>query len=370
MANERTAREIAGRFEEEQSYIRRYVQLLRSRLVVNSSDVWDVRGVLQSWNIISTKTNLEQERQPPAWTPQQIENEVAALAASVPTLNKSINEQYAYILKLSEELDSPLITSTESEWMEYLEEHYADALLTMDHDEILTQCLHKNEWQCADAETPLDAAMVRKAIAHATGVRSFRKVRALEHAKKSLEDMQLLLRVSSPDAEINILRQGFILLMTAFDAAVFDLVRTAFRKRFFQLIGAFGKQEKVPLEVIGAAGSFEAWRDQMIEDQLKKRYVKDLLGLLQVLGVSLVDEETGDRHVHLVELVLRRNVHVHNRGVIDERYLEADSQSRRPKYNLYDLKLGDVACIDADYLEMADRLCENCVDRLADWADG
>ncbi len=87
-------------------------------------------------------------------------------------------------------------------------------------------------------------------------------------------DLELLARVAKPDAEVNVLRQGFLLLMTAFDAAVFDLVRIAFRKKFFQLIGTFGKQEKVSLEGIGEAGSFEALRDQMIEDQLKKRYVK------------------------------------------------------------------------------------------------
>ena len=178
------------------------------------------------------------------------------------------------------------------------------------------------------------------------------------YAREQFADLELLARVARPDAEVNVLRQGFLLLMTAFDAAVFDLVRIAFRKEFFQLIGTFGKQEKVSLEDIGEAGSFEALRDQMIEDQLKRRYVKDMLGLLQALGVSLVDEKKGDRHVQLVELVLRRNVHVHNRGEVDERYLEADPQSKKPKYNLYNLKLGDIACIDMAYLEMANRLCD------------
>ena len=157
--------------------------------------------------------------------------------------------------------------------------------------------------------------------------------------------------------------------MTAFDTAVFDLVRIAFRKKFFQLIGTFGKQEKVSLVDIGEAGRFEALRDQMTEDRLKRRYVKDLLGLLQALGVNLVDEKKGDRHVQLVELLLRRNVHVQNRGEVDERYLEADPQSKKPKDNLYNLKLGDIACIDMAHLEIANRLCENCVDRWADWAD-
>lgn len=55
--------------------------------------------------------------------------------------------------------------------------------------------------------------------------------------------------------------------------------------------------------------------------------------------------------------------------MVDERYLEADPYSKQPRYNLYDLKLDDAACIDLAYLELANRLCQNCVDRLATWAE-
>jgi hypothetical protein len=69
---------------------------------------------------------------------------------------------------------------------------------------------------------------------------------------------------------------------------------------------AFGKQDKMTLEEISEAGSFEAFRDRVIEEQLKKRYVKDLLWQLHAMGVELVDEKRGDKPVQLVELVLRR----------------------------------------------------------------
>lgn len=174
--------------------------------------------------------------------------------------------------------------------------------------------------------------------------------------------------MATPGAEINFLRQGFVLLMTAFDAAVFDLTRIGFRRKFFELVGVFGQQDRVTLEEIGEAGSFEAFRDQVIEEQLKKRYVKDLLGLLQTIGVELVDENRGDRPVQLVELVLRRNLHVHSRGVVDPRYLEADRKTGKPKYNLFDLKAGQPAVIDDAYFQTALRLCGNCVERMVRWA--
>jgi hypothetical protein len=193
------------------------------------------------------------------------------------------------------------------------------------------------------------------------------KLDGLQSVLEWFHRLRLIVRASEPDAEINVLRQGFILLMTAFDAAVFDLVRVKLRKNFFDLIGAFGKNEKVTLQEIGAAGSFEVFRDKLIEEQLKARYIKDLLCLLRDMGVPCTDEDAGDRFIQLIELVLRRNVHVHNRGVVDERYLERD-QKGSPKYNLYNLSLGEVARIDEPYWEMANRLCSLCVIRVADWA--
>jgi hypothetical protein len=82
-----------------------------------------------------------------------------------------------------------------------------------------------------------------------------------------------------------------------------------------------------------------------------------------------VNETAGDRPVQLVELVLRRNLHVHNRGVVDERYLESDSMSGKPKYNLYNLKPGDAATIDDSYFQTAIRLCSNCVEHVVKWSD-
>ena len=154
----------------------------------------------------------------------------------------------------------------------------------------------------------------------------------------------------------------------AFDAAVFDVTRIAFRRKFFELVGVFGKQEKVALVEIGEARSFESFRDQVIEQQFKRRYVKDLIVLLQTIGVELVDEKRGDKPVQLVELVLRRNLHVHNRGIVDNRYLEADPKTGKPKYMLFDLKPGQTAVIDDAYFQTALRLCGECVDRLVRWA--
>ena len=50
--------------------------------------------------------------------------------------------------------------------------------------------------------------------------------------------------------------------------------------------------------------------------------------------------EQADRFERLIELVLRRNVHVHNRGIVDSRYLDENK-------NIDRLNQGDVAVIES-----------------------
>ena len=91
-----------------------------------------------------------------------------------------------------------------------------------------------------------------------------------------------------------------------------------------------------------------------------KDYVKDLLVLLSnEWKVQCV--ESGQKFERLIEIVLRRNIHVHNRGIVDERYLGE-------KKNLDKLKLGDVAYINEAYWQMANEICCVCVHNVGAWA--
>jgi hypothetical protein len=376
MPRERTAHEVLLRFRDEQDYIERYTQFLRAKSTIHDEQVLELNRILERVHINALPTR-SYDRTAEPYSQQETEALLAAVREVEPKVYQTIlgHEQFLDG-RLDLGLDGPAAEYLDrlNEWIDYVldrlpydpEEQHEDAILQAAMREAETIDLDLDQ---EDRIPPYAIrALVITAIEHAKHIQVRRQVDAMVYAREQFADLELLARVARPDAELNLLRQGFLLLMTAFDAAVFDLVRIAFRKKVFQLIGVFGKQEKVSLEGIGEAGSFEALRDQVIEDQLKKRYVKDLLCLFPSLGVAVVDEKNGDRHVQLIELVLRRNLHVHNRGEVDERYLEPDAQSRKPKYNLYDLKVGDVASIDMPYLEMANRLCENCVSRLAEWS--
>jgi hypothetical protein len=140
-------------------------------------------------------------------------------------------------------------------------------------------------------------------------------------------------------------------------------VRVALKKSFFALIGAFGKEEKFTLAEIAAFGTFENFRDQIIEKQLRSKYLKNLLYMLaEKWKVECVDASEGPTFARLIEIVLRRNIHVHNRGIIDQRYLDEDK-------NLDGFKLGEAAPINASYLALANVACSHCIGSAARWAD-
>src|SRR5205823_4472551 len=83
---------------------------------------------------------------------------------------------------------------------------------------------------------------------------------------------------------------------------------------------------KIAFKNLGEMGSSQRFRDVTIEDQLKKRYVKDQLLIVDILRVQCVDTAAGNTVGHLIDMVLRRNVHVHNLGTVDARYSEREPE--------------------------------------------
>jgi hypothetical protein len=371
-----SASEIGHRFHDEQEYIERYVRLLRAKSTLHDRQVYDLNRILKRVRI-KPLPRRSYDRVGEPYSPKEMLELLEAIRRIEP-------EVYQTILGHEQRLDdipSILMNGPAAdhmdrlhEWVDYLMDRLSDDPEDDEVKNVIRNAMEEAETidQDLDEEDRISPealrALLTVAVDHALHVKVNQRVDAMVYAREQFEEIEVLARMATPHAEINILRQGFVLLMTAFDAAVFDLTRVAFRRRFFELIGVFGKQDKVSLEALGEAGTFGAFRDHMIEEQLKKRYLKDLLGLLQGLGVELADEKDGDRPVQLVELVLRRNLHVHNRGVVDDRYLEADPKTGKPKYNLFNLSLGQPASIDDDYYQTAVRLCGNCVERLVRWA--
>ena len=96
--------------------------------------------------------------------------------------------------------------------------------------------------------------MVEYSVESALYLKQARKLNDLRWALDASEDVDITVRMFRSDTEINILRQGFITLTTILDATVFDLMRVALRKDFFNQIVLFAdKQDKLSVNKFGSA---------------------------------------------------------------------------------------------------------------------
>lgn len=368
----RTPVAVFNRFLTEQEYIQRFVDFLESRTAIKDVHLHQIAMTLQKYDLPPIPVRREWYGRLAVCSPEDVASISEAIGKIGPRLEQVIESAREIVEQLKEPVDLHKIDviSLIGEWIQY----FIGVLEYDDSPEAVRRAvedarrqqeiaLHEDEEAEILSDGDIDYAM-----RSAQFIFAWRRLDELTNLRESLSELDLALRISTPKAEVNVLRQGFLLLMTALDAAVFDLVRIALQKDFFRLIGVFGQKQKLALEDFRRYEDFDAFREDLVEGQLKRFYLKDLLFILRDLGVSLVDPNAGDRFIGLIELVLRRNVHIHNRGAIDEHYLEKDERGK-PRYNIYNFRLGDVAQIDQNYWGRANRLCRNCVAQITAWVE-
>lgn len=375
MTGDKSEAEIQSRFVAEQEYIQRFLHFLRVKGSLRDEQIREVSNVLRQNGLPELPARGDWRRSHDPYLPEETAALVAVIESIRPALELAVTEAHAHLsmLEAPRGLRAIDVRSTLGEWIQYFVEalggHVTQAAIEQAVDDAKQMQAQAVREHGDDYIEVLSDEEIQYAIDSALFLLADRKLAGLLYVQDRFLEFDLAHRLASPDAGLNVLRQGFLLLMTAFDAAVFDLFRVGLSRDFFKGIAALAGKDKVPFARFSKFQTFEQFRDDIIEDQLRSRYLKDLLQILNSFGVECVDEATGDRFIDLIELVLRRNVHVHNRGIVDERYLERD-ENGSPRFNIHNLQLGTLAVIDFAYWERANRLCRNCVQRVATWAGG
>ncbi len=167
----------------------------------------------------------------------------------------------------------------------------------------------------------------------------------LRRREIGLDEYIRLCNVMDFKSPLNIYRQSFIVLMTAFDAAVFDLAKVIMERDFFDFCNKNADKltDNYKLKDIVKGGSFEAFQADVVEKILKNNYVSGLLKMLHSYKKDYFIIEARDVYQEICEIIARRNLHVHKRGIVDQEYLK---QSYGNKYNF---KCGDIAYIKSSY---------------------
>ncbi len=358
MADDGRAQELRERFTQEQDYIGRYVALLQRR-TVSRQELSDLIRLLEKYGLLNTD---EKKRWPLS--------KQAFSTSNLQEMNTRIQQVKPMVLDLLQKVEGELRRVNE---LPDLKEIFGalenDVSLESIDDIGLRKKLEEQIKGYNDLEAYRSSETIGKLLGIAiVGVIHWieaRKYADLQRSISTIDDMDISSKMFGDKSDINVLRQAFITLMALFDASMFDIVKLAIT-RDFTLINLFGKSEKLSVEEISKFKSFDNLKDSIIEKALKEKYLKEILFNLNAQKIALIGEE--DEFGHLIEMVLRRNVHLHNRGIVDNKYLEPNA-SGAPQYNIYNLSLGSVASIDAQYWERANRLCQNCINATAEWVD-
>lgn len=365
------ATDLCNKFIEEQEYIQEYVYLVQSQLAVHESDIRDIKSTLSKYDIQSEfETNRNWNLWKKPYSIEDLQNSYNELASTSPQIVASIEitEQELANINRPPAKDQSLLhpEAPVGACLQFM----IDAIEYDMSPENIEASRNELARQIKETGLDQDPFYSEDAIDFATGetqfILTYKKLQELQSALNQINKLDLVIRTATPSSEINALRQGFITLMTIFDATIFDLMRIALKEDFFQLIGVFGKNTKISLGNLAEYTSFESFRDDIIESELKSKYLKEILVILENQGVTCIDKKTGAKFIQLIEMILRRNIHVHNKGRVDERYMEKNKNGK-PLYNIHNFELGELAHINSGYWESANRLCKNCVISVADW---
>jgi hypothetical protein len=374
---DKTANDIKARFLDELRYIRDFTamtdELVRPtrRSLLQMQTLFNSSGVRGFTRVKLDLTSLRLRQ------PEMLEL-LPAMEAVEPNIEAVLAKQRPVLDKLEAEITEaeseipPQFQQDLGDWGDYLAEKLLGRTSEKDKQALVDECYQK--WFENAAEDSGDSEFseeevesyrrkfLRYMISSVEYERLSSKNLALERARQTFGKWRLAIRAQMPDSEINILRQSFLLLMTAFDAAVFDIMRAAMRDHFFQLIAVIPARKAIKSDEWGQFDDFPQFRDKHIEQHLKGHYLKDLLKILRDKRVPYCSTEDNDE-LRLTEIINRRNVHVHNRGRVDDRYLEV------PDVVLDDLEEDDLAPIEDWYLEEAERITKTCVEKLTAWVN-
>lgn len=169
------------------------------------------------------------------------------------------------------------------------------------------------------------------------------------------KELQTLYKIFDDYAPINIYRQSFILLLTAFDAVFFDLARETFTKNFFDIVPLINYEKKFTLSDISQYENFEEFSSQVVESIISGKYVADLMEILYKYKQDIFFVNHINRFSEAIEIIQRRNLHIHKKGIVDEKYFTKGNGRE------LGIRKGEYAVIDDMYFNKAIELLEQII---------
>lgn len=155
--------------------------------------------------------------------------------------------------------------------------------------------------------------------------------------------LKTTIRLVDNSSSSNIFRQSFINIFSIFDAYVFEHLKQFFYAQPNELDSFLGiknnEKVKITLDEMLCFDSIEELKKDMVQKQFAGRYLSELVSKLKRYKPNIFKDI---EYSTLMEMIERRNIHLHNKGFADKKY--------HGSFNIYNFNVGDYAYIDSEYL--------------------
>lgn len=180
-----------------------------------------------------------------------------------------------------------------------------------------------------------------------------------------------VIRIFDINESTNIYRQSFILLVASFEAYFFDIFITSFASHFdlfLKLLHSEIKKSEIKqlklfdIDDIARYDDIVKVRENIVRLYAKNKYLRELLYALESYDKDIFNVDGKSQYISIIEIIKRRNVHLHNKGVIDKDYLEF--RDGKATFNPYRFHEDTYAVIDSSYFNQTFELLFKFIDNL------
>lgn len=165
----------------------------------------------------------------------------------------------------------------------------------------------------------------------------------LYEQETAIEALKTSINLVNNTSSSNIFRQSFINIFSIFDAYVFENLKKYFCKKPQELENFLDIKNsdkiKVNIEDVLVFNNIEELKENMICKQFDGKYLGEMIRKLKKYNTDLF---SGIDYTALMEMIERRNIHLHSKGCADLKYCTS--------FNIYKFNVGDYVYIDSEYL--------------------
>lgn len=170
-----------------------------------------------------------------------------------------------------------------------------------------------------------------------------RRNNELYEQETAVEALKTSINLVDNKSSSNIFRQSFINIFSIFDAYIFESLKLYFCKKPHELECFLeiknNDKVRVNIEDVLLFENIEELKESMIHRQFDGKYLSEIIRKLKKYNSDLFSEID---YPALMEMIERRNIHLHNKGFADSKYCTS--------FNIYKFNIGDYAYIDSEYL--------------------